>query len=67
MNIYDLDSDDEPIGKILAPGIAKRLKNRKGKAVESSNTPSKSLRRRTSVGSKRMEQGSYSCFQEEIS
>ncbi|XP_050889833.1 uncharacterized protein LOC127095145 [Lathyrus oleraceus] len=49
VNIDDLDSDDEPIGKILAPGIAKRLKNRKGKGIESSNTPSKSLKRRTSV------------------
>ncbi|XP_050890873.1 uncharacterized protein LOC127096332 [Lathyrus oleraceus] len=50
MNIYDMDSDDDPIGKRLAPRIAKRLKNRKVKAVESYNMPSKSLRRRTSVG-----------------
>lgn len=50
VNIYDLDSDDEPIGKRLSPGITKRLKNRKGKVVESSNTPSKYLRRRSSVG-----------------
>ncbi|XP_050916171.1 uncharacterized protein LOC127131285 [Lathyrus oleraceus] len=50
MNIDDLDSDDEPIGKRLAPGIAKMLKNKKGKAVESSSTSSKSLSRITSVG-----------------
>ncbi|XP_050919429.1 uncharacterized protein LOC127136972 [Lathyrus oleraceus] len=50
VNIDDLDSDDETIGKRLAPGIAKRLKNIKGKAIESSSTPLKSLRRRTSVG-----------------
>ncbi|KAI5408008.1 hypothetical protein KIW84_054024 [Lathyrus oleraceus] len=49
-NIDDLDSDDEPIGKILSPGISKRLKRRKGKAVESSSKPSKSLKRSTSVG-----------------
>ncbi|XP_050875920.1 uncharacterized protein LOC127079579 [Lathyrus oleraceus] len=30
VNIYDMDSDDEPISKRLAPGITKRLKNRKG-------------------------------------
>lgn len=31
VNVDDLNSDDEPIGKTLASGIAKRLKNRKGK------------------------------------
>lgn len=50
INIDDMNSDDEPIGKRLTPGITKRLKNRKCKAVESSIMPSKSLRRRTSVG-----------------
>lgn len=50
VNVDDLDSNDEPIGKRLAPGIAKRLKNRKGKAFESSSKPSKSLKRSTSVG-----------------
>lgn len=38
VNVGNLDSDDEPIGKRLALGIAKRLRNRKGKAVESSST-----------------------------
>ncbi|XP_050916693.1 uncharacterized protein LOC127131842 [Lathyrus oleraceus] len=50
VNIEDLNSDDIPISQRLAPGIAKRLKNIKGQAIESSNMPSKSLRRRTSVG-----------------
>lgn len=50
VNLNDLDSDDEPIGKRLAPGITKRLKKRKGNAIESSSTPSKSLKRRTSFG-----------------
>lgn len=45
-----MNSDDEPIGKILAPGIAKRLKNKKGKYVESSSKPYKFLKRSTSVG-----------------
>ncbi|KAI5431209.1 hypothetical protein KIW84_035392 [Lathyrus oleraceus] len=50
VNVDNLDSDDEPIGKRLAPEIMKRLKSRKGKAVESSSKPSKSLKRSTSVG-----------------
>ncbi|XP_050896198.1 uncharacterized protein LOC127102924 [Lathyrus oleraceus] len=50
VNIEDLDSDDVPIVQRLAPGITKRLKNRKCQAIESSNTPSKSLRKRASVG-----------------
>ncbi|KAI5408741.1 hypothetical protein KIW84_054540 [Lathyrus oleraceus] len=50
VNIEDLDSNHVPIGQRLAPGIAKRLKNKKGQAIESSSTPSKSLRRRNSVG-----------------
>ncbi|KAI5447695.1 hypothetical protein KIW84_015232 [Lathyrus oleraceus] len=50
VNIKDLDSDDVPIGQRLAPGIAKGLKNRKGQAIESSSTPSKSPRKRASVG-----------------
>ncbi|XP_050878659.1 uncharacterized protein LOC127082464 [Lathyrus oleraceus] len=33
VNVGNLDYDDEPIGKKLALGIAKRLRNRKGKAV----------------------------------
>ncbi|XP_050886712.1 uncharacterized protein LOC127091990 [Lathyrus oleraceus] len=49
VNIEDLDYDDVPIGQRLAPGIAKRLKNTKGQAIKSSNTPSKSLKRRTNV------------------
>lgn len=50
MNIDDLNSNDDPVGKRLAPGIAKRLKRRNGKVVESSSKPSKSLKRSTSVG-----------------
>lgn len=49
-NIEELDSDDVPTRKILAPDIAKRLKNRKGQVVGSSNTPSKSVRKKASVG-----------------
>ncbi|XP_050876888.1 uncharacterized protein LOC127080618 [Lathyrus oleraceus] len=49
VNIEDLDSIHVPIVQRPAPGIAKRLKNKKGQAIESSSTPSKSLRRRTSV------------------
>lgn len=49
VNIEDLDYDDLPIDQRLAPRIAKRLKNRKGQAIETSNTPSKSLRKRASV------------------
>ncbi|XP_050890997.1 uncharacterized protein LOC127096476 [Lathyrus oleraceus] len=50
VNIEELDSDDVYIGKRLALGISKRLKNRKGQVVGSSNTPSKSVRNKTSVG-----------------
>lgn len=45
-----MDSNDVPIGKKLDPGIAKRLKNRKGQAVGSSSTPSKYVRNKASVG-----------------
>ncbi|XP_050897710.1 uncharacterized protein LOC127104572 [Lathyrus oleraceus] len=50
VNIEDLDSGDVPIGQRLPLGITKRLKNRKGQAIESSNTPSKYLKKRASVG-----------------
>ena len=50
MNIEDLDSNDVPIGQRLVIGITKRLKNRKGQAIESSSSPSKSIRKRASVG-----------------
>ncbi|XP_050916813.1 uncharacterized protein LOC127131986 [Lathyrus oleraceus] len=50
VNIEELDSDDVPIGQRLAPGIAKRLKNKKGQVVGSSSTPSKSVRKKTSIG-----------------
>lgn len=49
VNIEELDSDDVPIRKRLAPGIAKRLKNIKGQAVGSSNAPSKSVRNKAIV------------------
>lgn len=45
-----MDSDDVPIKQSLAPSIAKRLKNRKGQVVGSSSTPSKSVRKKASVG-----------------
>lgn len=51
VNIEELDSDDVHIGKRLAPGISKRLKNRKGQAVGSSNPPFKSVKNKASVGS----------------
>ncbi|XP_050916418.1 uncharacterized protein LOC127131544 [Lathyrus oleraceus] len=50
VNIEDLDSDDVHIGKILAPSISKMFKNRKGQVVGSSNTPSKSVRKKAIVG-----------------
>ncbi|KAI5391100.1 hypothetical protein KIW84_076095 [Lathyrus oleraceus] len=48
VNIEELDSDDVPIGQRMALGIAKRLKNIKGQAIEYSSTPSKSIRKRAS-------------------
>lgn len=50
VNIDDMDSDDEPIGKILALGVAKRLKSRKGKVVESTRKPPKAPKNSISVG-----------------
>ena len=50
VNVEELDSDDVPIGQRLAPGIAKRLKKIKGQVVESSSTPSISVRNKASVG-----------------
>lgn len=41
VNVDDLNSDDEPIEKRLAPSIAKRLRNRTGKDVASTSKPSK--------------------------
>lgn len=49
VNIEDLDSDDVPISQRLAPGIAKRLNNRKGQVIEPSSTPSKYLGKRDSL------------------
>ncbi|XP_050916657.1 uncharacterized mitochondrial protein AtMg00810-like [Lathyrus oleraceus] len=46
----DLDSDDEPIGKKLAPGIAKRLKNRKGKVIVSTTKLSNASKKSVGVG-----------------
>ncbi|KAI5399237.1 hypothetical protein KIW84_064569 [Lathyrus oleraceus] len=50
VNIEELDSDDVPIGERLAPGITKRLKNKKGQVVGSSSAPSKSVWKNASVG-----------------
>lgn len=50
VNIDDLDSDDEPIGKRLTPGIAKGLKNRKGKDIESTSKSLKAPKKSTSIG-----------------
>lgn len=49
VNVEELDSGDVPIGQRLTPGIAKRLKNKKGQVVESSSTPSKSFRNKASL------------------
>ena len=38
IDLEDVDSDEEPITKKLAPGIAKRLKNKKGKVVMTRST-----------------------------
>ncbi|KAI5387243.1 hypothetical protein KIW84_073401 [Lathyrus oleraceus] len=50
VNIEELDSDDIPIGKRLAPGISKRLNSWKGQVVGSSSTPSKYVRKKANVG-----------------
>lgn len=50
VNIDDLYSDDEYIGKKLAPGIDKRLKKRKGKVVVSASKPSKASKKSVGVG-----------------
>ncbi|XP_050896478.1 uncharacterized protein LOC127103258 [Lathyrus oleraceus] len=50
VNVDYLDSDDEPIGKRLAPGIVKRLKSRKGKVVESTSKSPKAPKKSRSVG-----------------
>ncbi|XP_050876671.1 uncharacterized protein LOC127080394 [Lathyrus oleraceus] len=50
VNVEDLDCDDEPIGKIFSLWIAKRLKSRKGKVVESTSKSPKAPNKSTSVG-----------------
>ena len=50
LNVDGLDSDDESIRKKLAPGIVKRLRNRKGKAVVSISKLSKASKKNTKVG-----------------
>lgn len=50
VNIEDMDSDDEPISKRLAPGISKSLKSRKWKVVESTSKSPKVPKKSTSVG-----------------
>lgn len=50
VNVDDLDSDDDPIGKRLAPGTDKRLKSRKGKILESTSKSPKAPKKSTSVG-----------------
>ena len=45
-----MDFDDEPIGKRLAPGTTKRLKNIKRKVVESTRKYPKAPKKSTSVG-----------------
>lgn len=50
VNINDLDYDDEPIGKKLAHGIGKILKNRKGKIVMFARKPSKASKKSVGVG-----------------
>lgn len=50
VNVEDLDFDDDPIGKRLAQGVAKRLKSRNGKGVESIRKPPNIPKKSTSVG-----------------
>lgn len=50
VNFDGLDSDDQPIGKRLAPSIAKRLRKRTRKGVASASKPSKAPKKTTSVG-----------------
>jgi len=48
VNVEDIYSDEEPIGRRLAQGITKRLKKRKGKATE--RQPPKATKKKTVVG-----------------
>lgn len=50
VNVDYLDSDDEPIGKKLAPSIAKRLRNRTWMGVASANKPFKATKKSVVVG-----------------
>lgn len=50
VNIDELNSDEEPITKNLAPGIAKRLKNRRGKVMMNEGTPYKTTKNKAIVG-----------------
>lgn len=51
VNLNELDSDEETIAKNMAPGIAKRLKNRISKVVMTEGMPSKASKKHVGVGS----------------
>ena len=44
VNLDDLTIDEEPLTNILAPGIAKRLQRRKGKAMVFEDSPFKEIK-----------------------
>ncbi|XP_050889871.1 uncharacterized protein LOC127095188 [Lathyrus oleraceus] len=50
VNVDELDSNEEPIAKNLPPGIAKRMKNRRGKVLMNEGTPSKTSKKKVVVG-----------------
>jgi len=50
VNLDHLNSNDEPIGRRLTSGIAKRLKKRKGKAISNESQPSKATKKSVVLG-----------------
>ena len=49
IDLEDVESDEEPIAKKLAPGIAERLQNRKGKTVVTRSTRIKTVAQKKST------------------
>jgi len=50
VNLEDLNSDDEPIGRRLSAGVASRLKKRKEKTTLTKSRSSKAIKKKTDVG-----------------
>ena len=50
VNVIKLGSNEELVTKNLAPGIAKRLKNKRGKVMMNEGTPSKTAKKKFIVG-----------------